>query len=1447
VPASAPKSLAKLSTSAARNRPEAIAQVAEHLGISVADAEAWLEPIHGRTKLINAFGRLWPATPDEPWERGEFSEELGELRNSDARHDLALRVELAKILGAPLKIIEADLQEEHHRCRLDRCVFEASEEAYLAAIARRTGARVQPAIEDEFGDDDEFADDDEFEDDDDEAGQGGTPLEGDDEREDSSELEEDEDEDEDEGPLPADLADLRVSDARKDDMIVFRLADAFDVSPGTIRAALEGAHHRQRLDNVDFSPKTAPTQELLGLSPSPPASATAAATPFPSKRVGARKNLKGGGGALASYAEDASGLTYTAAKRVALPSALPARPRSEATEHLPKPGQIARCRHRNWLVEAVHAPREDRRNAAHLVDLVCIDDDAPGRQLSVLWELELGAELTEPESGQLRGLAGFDPPEHFAAYLNTLRWNATTAADATLFQAPLRAGIHVQPYQLAPLMKALELPRANLFIADDVGLGKTIEAGLVLQELLLRQRVEFALVVGPASVCLQWKEELYKRFGLHFQIYDRAFVARTRQQRGYKVNPWTTHTRFIISYPLLRRAEYLEPLRTYLGEYGPHSKRPKSLLILDEAHTVAPSSAGTYAVDSQITRIARESLCPRFENRLFLSATPHNGHSNSFSALLELLDPQRFHRTSSPSAEALGAVMIRRLKRDIRRVAKGLFPRREVVALTLRRSEGAWTVGADLHAPRPELKNYVRPHLPLGERWTLAGDRGAPELELARMLSDYEALVAPRNKRQRLVFANLQKRLLSSTAAFHRTLSAHAARFDASFAESLDRQLTADAGRSKVAKANADEDEQDGADDAAESEAAAHDSDLDRADEAVESEEIERTAAATASLGRPSEQAREQLTQMLELAGRHAALADGRVHALLEWIRRNQCAGVGRAGDPLAEADTRWGPRKLLVFTEYTDTKRWLKRLLHRAFVHTDGGDERILEIHGAIGDDKREAIQRAFNAPPGEHPVRVLLATDAAREGINLQGACADLIHFDIPWNPARLEQRNGRIDRTLQPEQEARCHYFVYAEREADIVLDAVVRKVDIIRAELGSVGSVVMEQIAKTLDGRTIRAQAGAAVEAAANPGARQQVVVDELDGGGPRTAADKRLDAEIRKAGTLYQNAVKHLGFEPDLLRQALNVALSLLDAPPLEPVEGEGGARAYRVPELPPGWESSLDALRRPRERDESLWDWRRAAPPQPVVFEPPPQMTSPRVHLHLHHPLVRRLLDVFTSAGFGAHQLEHMSLVRHEYDGHAYAVALARVSLFGSGAVRLHDELVEHIVRVGGNTAEGPLERLREREAGKLSAVFEGQLCAPEHEPMPRKGALAPLLARAKDDFAALWPIVRERGERAAEEAGHRLKARGEIESGQLRELLTAQRAQLQQQLHLAEVTGEAALRQRRSEIAARAERLTAIDRELAREPQGLRDMYEVQLCRIEPVGLVYLWPAVWG
>ena len=167
-----------------------------------------------------------------------------------------------------------------------------------------------------------------------------------------------------------------------------------------------------------------------------------------------------------------------------------------------------------------------------VVRMACLDDDANGQRLEVFWEREVDAQVLGETTWDTVGQRGFDDPQVFGSYLNTLRWNCVTSTDPGLFQSPLRAGIDVKPYQLEPLRKALRMPRVSLFIADDVGLGKTIEAGLILRELLLRQKVHQVVVIAPPSVVLQWKGEMESRFGLGFAVMDRAYISEMRRQRA---------------------------------------------------------------------------------------------------------------------------------------------------------------------------------------------------------------------------------------------------------------------------------------------------------------------------------------------------------------------------------------------------------------------------------------------------------------------------------------------------------------------------------------------------------------------------------------------------------------------------------------------------------------------------------------------------------------------------------------------------------------------------------------------------------------------------------------------------------------------------------------------------------------------------------------------------
>ncbi|MBE3072818.1 MAG: DEAD/DEAH box helicase, partial [Acidobacteria bacterium] len=634
---------------------------------------------------------------------------------------------------------------------------------------------------------------------------------------------------------------------------------------------------------------------------------------------------------------------------------------SSLPERPPKEGELVQVRSRRWLVEEVVPSAAAGQSP--LVRLACADDDAQGQSLDVFWDYEIDRRILEEESWQDLAAKGFDPPRHFAAFLHTLRWNCVTATDPNLFQAPFRAGIKIDAYQMEPLRKALRLPRVNLFIADDTGLGKTIEAGLIARELLLRKKAKTIVVATPPSVLEQWKAELEERFGLVFEMLDRAYLTRMRRERGFGVNPWRTHSRFLVSHNLLIDPAYADPLREWLGPL-----LPGSLLILDEAHHAAPASGGRYGIETKFTRAVRD-LSGRFEHRLFLSATPHNGHSNSFSTLLELLDPYRFTRgVKVRGKKALEDVMVRRLKEDIREVQGG-FPKRDVVRIAI---DG------------------------------LAAD--APELELSRLLDEYRTAREQRFARTTrhaqaaagLLVVGLQQRLLSSIEAFARSLKVHRA----TVRKQWEKGCTADDDATKAGGADV------------ELFTTAPDADDERGEwtpEELEAQEAVQIQAvtATAEADSPRDAAaevlwlREQalLARMQEIAEASRYLPDAKARRLIDWIRQNLCPELPPFGRQPIGAPPKWNNRRVLVFTENREgTKYHLKTILEQAIEGTDRADDRIEVIDGLTSGARRKEIQRRFNTDPARDPLRILLATDAAREGLNFQAHCADLFHFDLP-----------------------------------------------------------------------------------------------------------------------------------------------------------------------------------------------------------------------------------------------------------------------------------------------------------------------------------------------------------------------------------------------------------------------------------------------------------------
>ena len=324
---------------------------------------------------------------------------------------------------------------------------------------------------------------------------------------------------------------------------------------------------------------------------------------------------------------------------------------------VPEQGNLVRVRDRYWVVKSVVASELPPGRAGHggptadgaagpattpgppghhAVELVPIDAEGSPDSLTVFWEVEPGTEV-RPQTELPDPAGGLDDAETFGAFLDAVRWGAIASADPSAFQAPFRAGIEIEDYQLLPLVKALEMPRVTMLIADDVGLGKTIEAGLIAEELVLRGQVRKIMVVCPPSLCGKWQREMREKFGLAFEIVNTDYVRRLRRERGVGVNPFQSHQRLIVSLDWVKFDQQMRWFDEFLPADSNEYPRAFDLLIVDEAHQIAPAAVGRYAKDSLRTQALRR-LAPHFEHRLFLTATPHNGYRESFESLLETLE-----------------------------------------------------------------------------------------------------------------------------------------------------------------------------------------------------------------------------------------------------------------------------------------------------------------------------------------------------------------------------------------------------------------------------------------------------------------------------------------------------------------------------------------------------------------------------------------------------------------------------------------------------------------------------------------------------------------------------------------------------------------------------------------------------------------------------------------
>ena len=839
---------------------------------------------------------------------------------------------------------------------------------------------------------------------------------------------------------------------------------------------------------------------------------------------------------------------------------------------------MATVRNRRGIVSAVDAVGGPAGDLLHLATVEFADPDGPAEE-RLLWEREVGASLLEPTALPDPESTLPMAPAEFDALVRAARWSALTPFvdpddDGPLGPMPVAAPFHgaIQPeaYQLVPLLKALKMPRVALLLADDVGLGKTVQAGLILAELMLRRRLRRVLILCPAALRTQWRQEMAEKFALHFEIVDRDATWRLRKAQGLDANPWRSFQRIITSIDYLKQPDVLSEFTAAcrVPEGSPHL--PWDMLVLDEAHNLAPAG---YGDDSQATGMLA-TLSPYFDHRLFLTATPHSGHTRSFTGLLELLDPVRFSRSSelSPAARAAVAeVVVRRLKREINaQTAPPRFGNRQLQALSLRLS---------------------------AEERALATAFGAFRQAVRRLMAD-----ASRSEQLAGGFAVevLGKRLLSCPTAFADSWW----RFLAGHADDEGAGDAVGAAEVKAAQRAAGED----LDDDQELEGR-----LAHAARTVGAwlrpraqglaPDLQAVSDALAALGLPAPAEGEILSHP-----RHDARWDELRHLAETYLRAN---GNWRADE------------RIVVFTEYKTSLDYLQRRLLASY--GDSGAVRVL--YGGMGDDARETIKAAFNDP--DDPVRILLATDAASEGLNLQRTARMLLHFDVPWNPARLDQRNGRLDRHGQA-RDVKVFHFVSDDDQDLKFLGYVVGKVEQIREDLGSMSDVFDQAFQRRFiqdeDAALLRDEIDQA-------GAQRQGAVDL-----PRDAAVEADDGTgVAEAGR--QQALRAaLDLDADTLRATLDVAMGLqAGRPRLEPPDGRGRCR-LRQP-VAPDWAALID---------DSLRLERPGKAPGPLpalLFDPQGLVESiggrpvfrPRrdtALLHLAHPLLERTMAVFARERF---------------------------------------------------------------------------------------------------------------------------------------------------------------------------------------------------------------------
>ncbi len=656
-----------------------------------------------------------------------------------------------------------------------------------------------------------------------------------------------------------------------------------------------------------------------------------------------------------------------------------------------------RCRNQVWEVVKV----TDNNDGSWTVRLF---PEQGGRPQSFLYPLT----PIEPVASALDNLqeGRIDHFDHYRLLTNATRLSLVYEYDKLLSIS--NSKMIPEAYQLLAVKKVMESLRQRFLIADDVGLGKTIEAGLIVQELTARQRGSRVLIVVPASLQDQWKKEMRQHFARTFYIYNSHKMEGIQELVDENLNPWLAKNSIITSIDWVKpqyegSGAAARNVNRFFDQLLKVEKR-WDVILIDEAHYVS--------TDSNRADLG-QALKEKCDSLLLLTATPHSGNPEHFFNLLNLIDPFMFAEPESldrtDARERVDRVMIRRGKETIFE----LNGDGELVKKFKEREPHS----QEIEFSKDERKLYDAVSDYTGRSWAL--------LDRKRNISAVELNMG------RFLLTLVQKRMVSSLAALRETL---ARRIDSIVEARTVSRLENNGNRrnSEIKKLLKDYNRSD----------LMEDEDRELVERYIETRQIQSMYA-------------ERTNEIKTLRG---FLADAD-----RLIQRGQDSKLAWLRDFLRELFAQDPNEKVIVFTEYRDTLNYIKKELEKQWFLSK---ESIVVIHGGmdLGEDENEQgtklfAERRFNEPD----TRVLLATDAASEGLNLQRYCHTLINYELPWNPNRLEQRIGRIHRYGQRRTSRIYNLMIEGSKEAEI-FKRLQLKIEIIRKQLGNMAEVlgVLERV-------------------------------------------------------------------------------------------------------------------------------------------------------------------------------------------------------------------------------------------------------------------------------------------------------------------------------------------------------------------------------------------------